>query len=170
MVYYQSELIHVSSNLRIEWMYYCILSKQISSHWCEFFRVALLYVDQQIFCHIGSNWKVFHLYAHFLYGHANFPIEWTLFYKGSSWIIHHQCTVAKKQQTVLVNWGLKERWFWMVLRVLDQILEIPKLGKAPRAHLGPIWPDLAKIWPNKIDLGNPQGYLWMCEGLHLGVI
>ena len=47
----------------------------------------------------------------------------------------------------------------MVLRVLDQILEIPKLGKAPRAHLGPIWPHLAKIWPNKIDLGNPQGYL-----------
>ena len=32
-----------------------------------------------------------------------------------------------------------------------------KLGKTPRANLGPIWPDLAKIWPNKIDFGNPQG-------------
>ena len=30
------------------------------------------------------------------------------------------------------------------------------LGKTPRAHLGPIWPDLAKIWPNKIYFGNPQ--------------
>ena len=28
----------------------------------------------------------------------------------------------------------------MVLRVLNQILEIPKLGKTPRAPLGPIWP------------------------------
>ena len=34
---------------------------------------------------------------------------------------------------------------------------LPKLGQTPRAHLGPIWPDLAKIWPNKIDFGNPQG-------------
>ena len=32
-----------------------------------------------------------------------------------------------------------------------------KLGNTPRAHLAPIWPDLAKIWPNKIDFGNPQG-------------
>ena len=47
----------------------------------------------------------------------------------------------------------------MVLRVLNQIMEVPKLGKTPRAHLGPIWPDLAKIWPNKIDFGNPQGYV-----------
>ena len=45
----------------------------------------------------------------------------------------------------------------MALRVLSQILEIPKLGKTPKAHLGPIWPHLAKIWPNKIDFGNPQG-------------
>ena len=47
----------------------------------------------------------------------------------------------------------------MVLRVLNQILAVPKLGKTPRAHLGPIRPDLAKIWPHKIDFGNPQGYL-----------
>ena len=45
----------------------------------------------------------------------------------------------------------------MVLRVLNQILEVPKLGQTPKAHLAPIWPDLAKIWPNKIDFGNPQG-------------
>ena len=45
----------------------------------------------------------------------------------------------------------------MALRVLNQILDIPKLGKTPRAHLDPIWPDLAKIWTNKIDLGNPHG-------------
>ena len=70
---------------------------------------------------------------------------------------YRQSTVAKKQQRVLVNWGLKERWFRMVLRVLNQILEAPKLGKTPRAYLGPIWPDLAKIWPNQIDFGNPQG-------------
>ena len=31
-----------------------------------------------------------------------------------------------------------------------------KIRKTPRAHLGPIWPDLAKIWPNKIDFGSPQ--------------
>ena len=42
----------------------------------------------------------------------------------------------------------------MVLRVLNQILEVPKLGKTPMALLGPIWPDLAKIWPNKIDFGQ----------------
>ena len=47
----------------------------------------------------------------------------------------------------------------MVLRVLNQILVVPKLGKTPMAHLGPIGPDLAKIWPQKIDFGNPQGYL-----------
>ena len=40
--------------------------------------------------------------------------------------------------------------------VLNHILEVQKLGKTPKAHLGPIWPDLAKIWPNKIDFGNPQ--------------
>ena len=45
----------------------------------------------------------------------------------------------------------------MGLRVLNQILEVPKLGQTPRAHLGPIWPDLAKICPNKIDFGDPQG-------------
>ena len=45
----------------------------------------------------------------------------------------------------------------MVLRVLNQILEVPKLGQTPKAHLAPIWPDLDKIWPNKIDFGNPQG-------------
>ena len=45
----------------------------------------------------------------------------------------------------------------MVLRVLNQILEVPKLGQTPKAHLAPIWPDLAKIWLNKIDFGNPQG-------------
>ena len=44
----------------------------------------------------------------------------------------------------------------MVLRVLNQILEVPKLGKTPRAHLGPNWSDLVKIWPNKIDFDNPQ--------------
>jgi len=38
----------------------------------------------------------------------------------------------------------------------ESVLEVPKLGKTPRAHLGPIWPDLAKIWPNKIDFNNPQ--------------
>ena len=47
----------------------------------------------------------------------------------------------------------------MFLRVLNQIMEVPKLGKTPKAHLDPIWPDLAKIWPNKIDFGNPQGYV-----------
>ena len=45
----------------------------------------------------------------------------------------------------------------MVLRVLNQILEVPKLGKTLRAHLGPIWPYLAKIWPNKLEFGNPRG-------------
>ena len=45
----------------------------------------------------------------------------------------------------------------MVLGVQNQILEVPKLGQTPRAHLAPIGPDLAKIWPNKIDFGNPQG-------------
>ena len=55
----------------------------------------------------------------------------------------------------------------MVLRVLNQILEVPKLGRTPRAHLGPIWSDLAKIWPNKIDLVTLRdsyncvgGYIW----------
>ena len=37
----------------------------------------------------------------------------------------------------------------MVLRVLNQILEVPKLGKTPRAHLGPIWP---KFGPTKLIL------------------
>ena len=27
------------------------------------------------------------------------------------WVIRVVCTVPKKWQTVLVNWGLKERWF-----------------------------------------------------------
>ena len=45
----------------------------------------------------------------------------------------------------------------MVLRVLKQILEVSKLGQTPGAHLAPIWPDLAKIWPIKIDSGNLQG-------------
>ena len=86
---------------------------------------------------------------------SNRIITWFEFFtavRGSQQLI-----VPKKRHTVLVNWGLNERWFWMVLRVLNQILEVPKLGKTPRACLGPIWPDLAKIWPNKIDFGNPQG-------------
>ena len=36
------------------------------------------------------------------------------------------------------------------LRVVNQILEVPKLEQTPRTHLAP-------IWPNKIDFGNPQG-------------
>ena len=32
-------------------------------------------------------------------------------YMHSILYIAHDCTVAKKQQTVLANWGLKERWF-----------------------------------------------------------
>ena len=47
----------------------------------------------------------------------------------------------------------------MVVRVLNQILQVPESGKTPNACLGPIWPDLAKIWPNEIDFGNPQGYV-----------
>ena len=50
----------------------------------------------------------------------------------------------------------------MALRVLNQILEIPKLGKAPRAHLGPIWPDMAKIWPNKLfQVTLRDSYEWV---------
>ena len=32
----------------------------------------------------------------------------------------------------------------MVLRVLNQILEIPNLGQTPRAHLAPIWPKFGR--------------------------
>ena len=49
----------------------------------------------------------------------------------------------------------------MVLRVLNQILEVPELGNTPKAHWGPIWLHLAKIWPNKIDFGNPQEFMNM---------
>ena len=56
----------------------------------------------------------------------------------------------------------------MALRVLNQILEIPKLGKTPRAHLGPIWPDLAQIWPNNIDFGNPTGIVTNVWGVTFG--
>ena len=31
--------------------------------------------------------------------------------KNGNYVNYVYCTVAKKQQTVLVNWGLKERWF-----------------------------------------------------------
>ena len=67
----------------------------------------------------------------------------------------------------------------MVLRVLNKILEIPKLGETPGAHLGPIWPNLAKIWPNKTNknFGNPQairhsyegvgGYIWELFGKNI---
>ena len=41
--------------------------------------------------------------------------------------------------------------------VLNGSKGVPKLGKTPRAHLGP-------IWPNKIDFGNPQGYSYECVG------
>ena len=52
----------------------------------------------------------------------------------------------------------------MVLRVLNQILEVPKLGKTPRAHLGPVWP---KFGPTKLILVTlmdsydcVRGYIW----------
>ena len=37
-------------------------------------------------------------------------------------------------------------------------MEVPKLGQTPRAHLAPIWPDLDKIWPNKIDFALRDSY------------
>ena len=69
----------------------------------------------------------------------------------------HKRTVQKKRLTVQVNWGLKQRWFEIVLRVLNQILAVQKLGKPPKAHLVQIWADLAKIWSNQIVSGNPRG-------------
>ena len=54
----------------------------------------------------------------------------------------------------------KERWFWIVLRILNQLLNVPKLGKTPK-------PDLAKIWANKIVLGTWGGYMGApYRGLH----
>ena len=38
-----------------------------------------------------------------------------------------------------------------------KILEVLKLGKSSKANLGPFWPHVAKVWPNKIVSGNPQG-------------
>ena len=41
--------------------------------------------------------------------------------------------------------GPGERWLWMALRVLNQILEVPKLGKIPQ---GPSGSDLAIFGQN----------------------
>ena len=35
-----------------------------------------------------------------------------------------------------VHWGLKERWFWLIFRVLNHILEVSKSGKAPKTKIG----------------------------------
>ena len=52
----------------------------------------------------------------------------------------------------------------MVLRVLNHILEVPKLGKTPRAQFGQIWP---KFGPTKYILVTLRdryecegGYIW----------
>ena len=55
----------------------------------------------------------------------------------------------------------------MVPRVLNQILEFPKLGQTPRAHLGPIWP---KFGPTKLILVTLRDSYECMGGLHLGVI
>ena len=41
--------------------------------------------------------------------------------------------------------GPRERWLWMALRVLNQILEVPNLGKTPQ---GPSGSDLAIFGEN----------------------
>ena len=53
---------------------------------------------------------------------------------------------------------------------MNQILEVPKLGQTPRAHLAPIWPDLAEIWMRKIDFGNlcPSGIVMNVWGVTFG--
>ena len=52
----------------------------------------------------------------------------------------------------------------MFLRVPNQIMEVPKLGKTPKAHLDPIWP---KFGPTKYILVTLRdryecvgGYIW----------
>ena len=47
----------------------------------------------------------------------------------------------------------------MVLRVLTQILEVPKLGKTPRAHWGPIWPNFGPTKLILVTLRNSYEYV-----------
>ena len=136
-----------------------LFNEPLEFHWIRWWKLkfklrAAQHCSASPFCHIKiclhSTWQCVPLEGLQNWGLIQLTVIPHIFNKVQGQIkevcqLIESCTVPKKWRTVLVNWGLKERWFWMALRILNQILGALKLGKPPKAHLVPIWPDLVRI-------------------------